>query len=126
MGDDSFWACDLFVKELNNFINHSVLWTRGFYVLGQRWGGLLESTYASLQPPGLNKLLILRSPVSIPLFKKGSEILRANLPPDSREILEEYQCKGDYESNEIEKARQVFYKQQVCIRPLQKWRYLSF
>lgn len=88
MGDDSFWTFDLFVEELENLVDHLNLRERGFYVLGQSWGGLLGSTYASRQPRGLRKLVLVSSPASIPLYLEGCKNLLAQLPPDTRAVLE--------------------------------------
>lgn len=75
MGDEEFWSFDLFIRELDNLIDKLNLRKRGFYLLGQSWGGVLASAYAMHQPlgrspEGLKKLVIASGPASIPLYGK--------------------------------------------------------
>lgn len=113
-GDDSFWTFDLFVKELDNLVDHLQLRESGFYVLGQSWGGMLGSTYASRQPRGLKKLVLVSSPASIPLYMENCKILLAGLPRDVRDTLEECDRLGDHESERFQAAALVFNKKHVC------------
>ncbi|KAK4182078.1 Alpha/Beta hydrolase protein [Podospora australis] len=55
MGDTSFWTFDLYLAELDNLIDHLNVREKGFYLLGQSWGGVLTGIYASLRPKGLQK-----------------------------------------------------------------------
>ncbi|KAI0542182.1 proline-specific peptidase [Xylaria digitata] len=114
MGDDSFWTFDLFVQELDNLVDHLNLRENRFYILGQSWGGMLGSTYASRRPQGLKKLVLASSPASMPLYMKGCKELLAKLPPDIRDILEECDRKGDHESEVFQSAALVFNKRHVC------------
>lgn len=114
MGDEAFWTFDLFIAELNNLIDHLQLRDRGFYLLGQSWGGMLAGMFAARRPKGLIKLVIAGSPASFPLFVEGGKRLRANLPADIREILEEGDRTGKLDTPEYERASTFFYKQHVC------------
>ncbi|KAI0517033.1 Alpha/Beta hydrolase protein [Xylaria bambusicola] len=113
MGDTSFWTFDLFVRELDNLINHLHL-RGGFYLYGSSWGGMLASYYASTSPPGLKKLILLSAPASVPLYVEGCKGLLAGLPEDVRRTLEECDRKGDHESDEFKTAAQIFMKKHVC------------
>ncbi|KAI0144839.1 Alpha/Beta hydrolase protein [Pestalotiopsis sp. NC0098] len=114
MGDDSFWTFDLFVKELDNLVDHLKLRENGFYLLGQSWGGMLGSTYAGLRPQGLKKLVLVSSPASIPLYLEGVQGLLADLPEETRKTLEECDRKGDHESEAFQNASLVWNKKHVC------------
>ncbi len=114
MGDESFWTFDLFFKELDNLIDHFHLRETGFYILGQSWGGILGGAYASRRPKGLRKLILASGPSSIPLYMEGCQALLSELPPDVRKTLEDCERRGDYESEEFEKAAAVFYGRHVC------------
>lgn len=75
IGDAEFWSFDLFIKELDTLIDHLNLRDRGFFLLGQSWGGVLAASYAMHQPQGktptgLRKLVISSGPSSIPLYGK--------------------------------------------------------
>ncbi|CAN8100514.1 unnamed protein product [Discula destructiva] len=124
MGDAKFWSFDLFIKELDNLIDHLQLRERGFYLLNQSWGGVLGATYAMRQearvgggetiPSGLKKLVICSGPSSIPLYEQGLKGLLNKLPEDIRKTLEECGRKGDHESEEFKKASKVFLSRHVC------------
>lgn len=114
-GDTSFWTFELYMRELDNLIDHLQLRDGpGFFLFGQSWGGMLGGAYAARRPRGLRKLVIAGGPASIPLLVKGYEGLIAALPPDVRSTLEECNKRGDYESEEFEKAASVFYSRHVC------------
>lgn len=77
MSDVEFWSFDLFIKELDTLIDHLNLRDRGFFLLGQSWGGVLAASYAMHQPQGktpagLRKLVIASGPSSIPLYGKNN------------------------------------------------------
>ncbi|KAF2996151.1 hypothetical protein E8E14_000521 [Neopestalotiopsis sp. 37M] len=119
MGDEDFWTFDLFITELNNLIDHLQLRDRGFYVLGQSWGGMLAGMFAARHPRGLIKLVIAGSPANFPLFVEGGKRLRSKLPVDIQRILEAGDQNGDFETPEYKRASAFFYKQHVCsIDPL--------
>ncbi|ETS81527.1 hypothetical protein PFICI_06529 [Pestalotiopsis fici W106-1] len=119
MGDEAFWTFDLFIAELNNLIDHLQLRDRGFYVLGQSWGGMLAGMFAARRPQGLVKVVIAGAPASFPLYVEGGKRLRAKLPADIQSILEAGDQSGELETPEYERASAFFYKQHVCrIDPL--------
>ncbi|KAH8898532.1 proline-specific peptidase [Thozetella sp. PMI_491] len=114
MGDESFWTFNLFYEELDNLIDHLKLREKGFFLLGQSWGGMLGGAYASRRPRGLKKLILQSGPASMPIFMKECAKLLAKLPEEVRRTLEDCEKRGDYESPEYEKASAVFYGRHVC------------
>ncbi|TGJ79763.1 hypothetical protein E0Z10_g9004 [Xylaria hypoxylon] len=114
LGDTSFWTFELFIKELDNLVDHLQLREKGFFLLGQSWGGMLGGAYASLRPKGLKKIILSGAPGSIPLLAQGSRNLLAALPDETRATLEECDRRGDHESPEFEEASKVFYERHVC------------
>ncbi|KAI1357861.1 Alpha/Beta hydrolase protein [Xylaria arbuscula] len=58
MGDDQFWTFDLFIRELDNLIDHLNLREKGFHLIGQSFGGMLAGAYAARQPIGLKKMVL--------------------------------------------------------------------
>lgn len=73
VGDAEFWSFDLFIRELDNLIDHLELRERGFFLLGQSRGGVLGASYATrggqgTSPHGLKKWIICSGPSSIPLY----------------------------------------------------------
>jgi len=112
-GDETFWVEDLFIKELDNLVDYLGI-RSGFDLYGQSWGGLLASRYATLQPPGLRKLIIADAPASIELILKGEEVLRAALPKDVRETIERCEREGLTDSEEYDRALDVYRKRHIC------------
>lgn len=114
MGDEGFWTVDLFLRELENLIDHLELRISGFYILGQSWGGALAGEYAARRPKGLKKSIIASGPSDLSLFAKGTQRLLQQLPDDVRKILEASERNGDYESPEYEKANAVYMNRHIC------------
>ncbi|KAG8158026.1 hypothetical protein KVR01_012298 [Diaporthe batatas] len=119
MGDVEFWSFELFIKELDMLVDHLQLRDRGFYLLGQSWGGVLAASYAMSQPRrrspvGLRKLVIASGPSSIPLYEQGLKSLLTKLPADVRKTLEECDRRSDHEREEFKSAAAVFNGHHVC------------
>lgn len=114
VNDVDFWTFDLYIKELDNLVDHLKLRDSGFFILGQSWGGMFGALYASRRPKGLKKLVISSGPASIPTIMKEMARLITELPAEARDVLEDCNKRGDYESPEFEKAAAVFYARHVC------------
>ncbi|KAF2270617.1 proline-specific peptidase [Lojkania enalia] len=114
MGDEKFWSIELYWAELDNLIDSLKLREKGFYLLGQSWGGMLVGSYAAKQPAGLRKVIISSGPASGALYLKSANILLAKLPEPIRRTLEDCEKRGDHESEEFQKASMEFLKRHVC------------
>ncbi|KAI3332788.1 Alpha/Beta hydrolase protein [Ustulina deusta] len=112
MGDEEFWTFDLFIRELDNLIDHLNLRNTGFHLVGQSWGGMLAAAYAARQPVGLKKMVLSSSPASMPLYNESCKRRLAELPPKTREVLESHEI--DHSSPEFKEASDVFMKTFVC------------
>ena len=113
-GDEGFWTEELFRAELDNLVDHLGLRDRGFDILGQSWGGMLASKYAALQPKGLRKLVLADTCASVKLLLQGTNVLRAQLPNDVKEVLDRCEKEETVDSDEYEQACVVFYKRHLC------------
>lgn len=115
-GDEDFWSVELFIKELDNLVDHLGLrlQKRGYDVLGHSWGGMLGGVYAARNPVGLRKVVLSDSPASIPLMMKGVDELIKKLPKNVRRDIEECTRKGDFSSDKYKNACEVFYQRHVC------------
>ncbi|KAF1967819.1 prolyl aminopeptidase [Bimuria novae-zelandiae CBS 107.79] len=112
--DETFWTVDLFIKELDNLVDHLGLRKSGYHVLGQSWGGMLGGVYAARNPAGLRKVILADSPASVPLMMKGVNELVKHLPADVQRDLEECTREGDFDSDKYKDACMVFYKKHLC------------
>ncbi|KAH9945098.1 proline-specific peptidase [Epithele typhae] len=112
-GDTGFWIEQLFVDELHNLLDH--LGIHGNYdVLGQSWGGMLGSRFATQRPKGLRRLVLANSLASMALWVESANKLRLDLPADVQETLTKHEKDGTTDSKEYHKAMDVFYAKYVC------------
>jgi proline-specific peptidase len=107
-GDESFWTIELFIKELNNVIDHFDLRSRGFDILGQSWGGMLLAEYAILQPKGLRRCVIANSPASMPLWVEAAQTLLKGMPKDIQKVIAEADKERKYDTPEFKEANELF------------------
>ncbi|KAB8698115.1 hypothetical protein FH972_026365 [Carpinus fangiana] len=114
VGDESFWTEELFKEELANLIDKLGLRAGGYHLLGQSWGGMLCSAFASERPAGLRKLIISNSPASMPLWLEACNKLRNELPQDVQETLLKHEKEDTTDSDEYKAAVEVFYYRHLC------------
>ncbi|OTA80300.1 hypothetical protein M434DRAFT_25568 [Hypoxylon sp. CO27-5] len=114
-GDRAFWQEQLFQDELDNLLDHLELRRDpGFHLLGQSWGGMLGSAFASRHPRGLRRLVLASALASKELATRGTRLLRDQMPPDMRQALNEAEEKGEYDSSEYKEALDFYYRKHVC------------
>ena len=113
MGDGGFWTPELFVRELQNLVEHLGIADR-HHVLGQSWGGFLAQEYALTQPHGLRSLTLANTAASFPDFLAEANRLRAELPPEVEATLRRHEAAGTTGDPEYEDACMVFYKRHLC------------
>ncbi|MCJ1230656.1 hypothetical protein MMC12_007330 [Toensbergia leucococca] len=113
MGDTSFWTEQLFLNELDNLLAHFGI-QNDYDLLGHSWGGMLGSRHATLQPKGLNRLVISSSPASMPLWVEAQNVLRLQLSREVQDTLTRHEREGTTESAEYEGAVEVFYARFMC------------
>lgn len=111
-GDNGFWTVELFTTELSKLVKH--LGLESYDVFGNSWGGMLAAEYATLQPEGLHSIIVADSPADMVDWVKAANKLRAQLPKDVQETLERCEREGRTESEEYEKAVEVFYRKHLC------------
>lgn len=75
---------------------------------------MLAAEYATLQPPGLHCIVVADSPADMVDWVKAANHLRAELPKDAQETLLRCEREGKTDTEEYEKAVEVFYGKHVC------------
>ena len=116
-GAGDFWTVDLFLSELDNLLTKLGI-KDDYDLLGQSWGGMLGACHAIRQPKGLHKLVIADSPASMKMWVAAADRLREQLPPDVQETLTRCEKEGLTDTEEYEKALEVYYDRHVCrIKP---------
>ena len=112
MGDGAFWTEALFISELLNLLAH--LDVRHYDLLGHSWGGMLGARFAATQPQGLRRLVISCSPATMLGWVEAADGLRAQLPAEVQATLVRCEKEGTTESEEYEKAVDVYYRKHLC------------
>ncbi|KAG1876598.1 Alpha/Beta hydrolase protein [Suillus subalutaceus] len=112
-GDVDFWTVQLFVDELHNLLNHLNIHDN-YNVLGQSWGGMLASEFATRQPKGLGKLVIAGSPASTLLWVKAANELRKELPKKVQDVLNKHEAADTTTDPEYIAATNEFHKRHFC------------
>ena len=108
-----FWTVELFVHELRNLVDALGVGKR-FHLLGQSWGGMLSPEFMVADGKGVLSLTICDSPASMPLWLDAAATLRARLPEDVQEILQQHEDAGTTDSAAYKEAVDVFYARHVC------------
>ncbi|MCI3947123.1 L-amino acid amidase [Pseudomonas syringae] len=110
---DDFWTVDLFLKELDNLLEHLEI-NDNYALLGQSWGGMLASEHAVLKPKGLKALIIANSPADMRTWVSEANRLRSELPEGVQEKLLKHEAAGTLSDPEYLQASRVFYDRHVC------------
>lgn len=110
-GDTAFWTIDLFIAELRNLL--SVLGIQRFDLLGHSWGGILATSFALTQPPGLRKLMLMSAPPNIARRVASTRRLRKRMP-EIDEVMTRCEAAGTTDSDEYRAARKVFSSRHIC------------
>ncbi|ORY01973.1 Alpha/Beta hydrolase protein [Clohesyomyces aquaticus] len=118
--DTSFWTIPLFLSELENLISYLELQKSGYYLYGQSWGGIVASSFAATNPPGLKKLILSSAPASVPTFSSETQRLIRTLPQDVQDTIADCERRGDTTSEAWQAATMEFYSRFVCRLP-QPW-----
>lgn len=120
-GDGSFWTVPFFSAELNNLLDHLKLRDGpGFHLLGQSWGGMLGSDFATTRPPGLRRLVLASGIASREKMIEGTKLMRAQLEPEQQATLnaaEDKALKGDFDawdSPAVKEITLLMMKRHVC------------
>lgn len=109
-GDASFWVEGLFIRELDNLVDHLGLRERGYDVFGHSWGGMVGPAYAATRPRGLGKLVAAHGGASKDLIDEATKVLAGYLPSPHRETyLEEFLVENPQESEAFKKAEEQFF-----------------
>ena len=119
-GDKAFWNEWLFHAELDNLIDKLELRDRkaGYDIFGHSWGAMVAGGYATKQPKGLRKLVLMSGGASMETWLEGVNGLRAQLPQKVRDTLSRCEREGRMDSPEYEEALTFFYQEHLCrIKP---------
>ncbi|MBI6707596.1 proline iminopeptidase-family hydrolase [Pseudomonas syringae] len=108
-----FWTVDLFLRELDNLLEHLGI-ENNYALLGQSWGGMLASEHAVRQPEGLKALIIANSPADMHTWVSEANRLREDLPAEVQAALLKHEKAETLKDPEYLKASRVFYDRHVC------------
>jgi proline-specific peptidase len=110
--DPSLWTIELFLDELAN-LRHALGLDR-VCLLGHSWGGMLALEYALTRPEGLVGLALSSTLSSATIWREEALRLRAELPAEIRQPLDEHEAAGTTDDPEYEQAMFAFLHQHFC------------
>ncbi|KAF4618000.1 hypothetical protein G7Y89_g15005 [Cudoniella acicularis] len=116
LDDEEFWVESLFHDQLRSLVSSLGLdkEEKGYYILGQSWGGMMGSTFISTRPKGLQKGVLSNSPASLDLWLEAANAYLNEMPEELRSVLEKAEETGVYEGEEYENASTEFMKRHSC------------
>jgi proline-specific peptidase len=98
--NDTFWITDLFIAELGNLLSHLGLGEdKPYDLLGQSWGGMLASSWATTNPKGLRKLVISSSPASMSLWSEACSSWIDEMPQSAQDAIDVGEREQNYTSD---------------------------
>ena len=84
------------------------------HLFGSSYGGMLAIAYALAHPEGLRTLISASGLADVPLTVREMQRLKRELPSPTREILERYEARGEFQNPEYLAAVMAFYRRHVC------------
>lgn len=110
--DPDFYSAELFVDELKTV--REALHLDRVHLLGQSWGGMLAMQYAIERPAGLASIIVADSPADMTHWVSEANRLRAALPPDVAQALQQHEDAGTTDDPAYGAAVDVFYRRHLC------------
>ena len=112
------WTVDLFLRQLDELIEHLGIGVR-YGMLGHSWGGMLAAEHAVRRSGGLQALVLADTPASMPLWTEAAEKLRRALPPEIFATVVRHERDGTVDAAEYRRALEVYDARHMC--RLQPW-----
>lgn len=106
--DPTLWRVDRFVEELGQI--RDALGLTEVHLLGHSWGTMLATDYMLTRPKGVASLTLASPSLSIPRWIEDANRLRAELPPETQDVLRRHEYAGTTASAEYQEATTVYYK----------------
>ncbi|MCM3764522.1 proline iminopeptidase-family hydrolase [Neobacillus niacini] len=113
--DPSLWKIDRFVEELGR-IRHA-LNLEEVHILGHSWGTTLAAAYCLTKPSGVKSVIFSSPCLSAPIWEQDQKRNLQKLPAEIQEIIQRCEENGTTDSEEFEKAIEVFGNEFVCRIP---------
>lgn len=110
--DDSLWTTERFVRELRQV--RETLGLDQIHLYGHSWGTMLAAEYMRQGPGGVKSLVLASPALSVPRWLEDAGRLRAELPPETQEILSRHEAAGTTDSEEYLAATEQFYRRHLC------------
>lgn len=110
--DPALWSVELFVEQLASL--REALGLERIHLLGHSWGGMLALEYALTRPAGLASLVLSSTLSSAAFWREEALRLRAELPPEIRDALDEHEAAGTTDTPEYREAMGAFLHRHLC------------
>jgi proline iminopeptidase len=109
----SLWTIERFVDELHQV--RRALGLKKLHIIGQSWGSSLAVDYLlSENSEGVLSLVLSGALLSTSRWIEDQQAYVADLPEETREIIQASEDRGDFGSTDYQDAMMVFYRIHVC------------
>jgi proline iminopeptidase len=116
--DQSLWTIERFVEEVEQVRRALGLNKDNFYLLGNSWGGMLAMEYALKYQDNLKGLIVANMTADFDKYVAYNARLRAELPVDVLDMLEQYESRGEYHDPAYQElVFSEYYTKHLCRLP---------
>ncbi|KPV44757.1 proline iminopeptidase-family hydrolase [Alicyclobacillus ferrooxydans] len=110
--DKSLWTTERYVEELATLRKELNL--SDVHILGHSWGTMLLCDYLLTKPTGVRSAIFSSPCLSAPRWVEDANRYREDLPAEIQTVLTRCEENGTTDSEEYEKAAEVYMKRHVC------------
>ena len=110
--DPDLWTVDLFVEEVDAVRRGLDL--EQVHLLGHSWGGMVAMEYLVRGAEGVASMVLASSLSDVQLFAREADRLRADLPAEIRDPMEDFEGGGTTTEAEYDAAVLAYYRRHAC------------
>jgi proline iminopeptidase len=108
----SLWRIERFVEELSQL--RAALKLEEIHLYGHSWGTMLAVDYMLTKPSGAKSLILASPCLSAKRWVEDADLLIAQLPPETQEVIRRHEKAGTTDSKEYDAAVTEYLKRHLC------------
>ncbi|OPY01880.1 MAG: Proline iminopeptidase [Syntrophorhabdus sp. PtaB.Bin047] len=110
--DRRLWHIERFVEELSQV--RRALKLKEIHLYGHSWGTMLAVDYMLTKPSGVKSLILASPCLSAKRWVEDANVLVAELPPGTQEVIRRHEKAGTTDSKEYDAAVTEYLKRHLC------------
>jgi len=112
--DSTLWTVDRFVQEIPRI--RQALGLREVHLYGHSWGTILAVEYLLTQPQGVRSVILSSPAISIPMWIRDSDTLRATMPDSIQGAIDRHERDGTTQDPEYQAGMMAYYARYLARR----------